>query len=56
MVSSISVPIAKDIMSSPVTYVMELTPVREIARVLRQKQISGVPVLDNPRKTNRYGQ
>ena len=30
------VPSAKDIMSSPVTYVMEETPVPEIARVLLQ--------------------
>jgi len=46
MTSRISVPSAKDIMSSPVTYVMEGTPVREIARVLLQRRISAVPVLN----------
>jgi CBS domain-containing protein len=37
---------AKDIMSSPAIYVMEETPVREIARVLLQKEISAVPVIN----------
>ncbi len=41
------VPSAKDIMSSPVIYVMEETPVPEIARVLLLKRISAVPVINN---------
>ena len=36
---------AADVMSSPVVYVMEETPVREIARVLIEHSISAVPVI-----------
>jgi CBS domain-containing protein len=46
MVSRVKVPSANDIMSSPVTYVMEETPVREIARILLKKRISAVPVIN----------
>jgi len=46
MVSRAPAASAKDIMSSPVTFVMEETPVREIARVLLLKRISAVPVIN----------
>jgi CBS domain-containing protein len=36
---------AADVMSFPVIYVMEETPVREIARVLIEHSISAVPVI-----------
>jgi len=38
---------AADVMSSPVIYVMEGTPVAEIARVLIDRNISAVPVVDS---------
>lgn len=40
---------ASDIMSTPVVSVAPDTPVREIAALLLQKRISGVPVLDGGR-------
>lgn len=46
MVSRTPVPTAKEVMSSPVMYVMEETPVREIARALLQNRISAVPVIN----------
>lgn len=46
MVSRIPVPTAKEVMSSPAMYVMEETPVREIARALVQNRISAVPVIN----------
>jgi CBS domain-containing protein len=37
---------AKDLMSSPVVTVTQETPVRELARLLAEKKISGAPVVD----------
>jgi CBS domain-containing protein len=36
----------RDIMTSPVITVTPETPVQEVARLMRSKQISGVPVVD----------
>jgi len=38
--------LAREVMSSPVITVSPLTPVREITALLRERHISGVPVLD----------
>src|SRR4051794_5927958 len=40
---------AKDIMTSPVLSVSPDTPVREIAALLFERRISGLPVLENGR-------
>jgi CBS domain-containing protein len=41
---------AKDLMSSPVVTVTEKTEVRELARILAEKKISGAPVVDQQGK------
>ena len=41
---------AKEIMTSPVSTVSPDTPVAEVARMLREKHISGMPVLDDAGK------
>lgn len=43
---SLSATTAREIMTSPATYVMTETPIKEVANLLLEKSISAVPVLD----------
>jgi CBS domain-containing protein len=46
MVSSLDSIYARDVMSAPVAYVMDETPLQEVAKLLLREGISGAPVLD----------
>ena len=44
---SLSALTARDVMTSPVAYVMAETPLRDLANLLLREEISAVPVLDD---------
>src|SRR5215469_16467963 len=46
MASSLNSIEARDVMSTPVAYVMDETPLQEVAKLLLREGISGAPVLD----------
>ena len=46
MASSLNSIEARDVMSTPVAYVMDETPLQEVAKLLLREGISGAPVTD----------